>query len=133
MLGWIILLIVVAAIVWVRAAPTVPETWHQPITADADRDMAGGAIRVRDGVDADALARVDAAARALPRTRAIAGSVADGRITYISRSRVWGFPDFTTVEQSDGTLKMFGRLRFGRSDFGVNRARLEQLLPAIKG
>ena len=84
-------------------------------------------------VEAAALARVDAAARALPRTRVLAGSVNEGRITYVTRSKVIGFPDYTTVEHSDGLLRMHARLRFGRSDLGVNAERLRHLLTAAEG
>ena len=89
-------------------------------------------MRVLSAV-ATALARVDAAAMALPRTVRLAGSVDQGRITYRTRSKVIGFPDFTTVEYKDGQLKMFARLRFGRSDFGVNAARLKRLQRATVG
>ena len=44
-----------------------------------------------------ALAAIDAAARATPRTRVLAGSVEAGMITYVTRSRLWAFPDYTTV------------------------------------
>ena len=71
------------------------------------------------------MARIDAIARATPRTTVLAGSVAEGRITYVTRSRLWGFPDYTTVERSGDRITLFGRLRFGRGDMGVNRARIE--------
>ncbi|WP_299041572.1 DUF1499 domain-containing protein [uncultured Tateyamaria sp.] len=89
--------------------------------------MTGGAIRVTE-TGPDALARVDAAMRALPRTTAIAGAVDERRITYVTRSKWVGFPDYTTIEHSDGLLKMHARLRFGKSDMGVNRERLERML-----
>ena len=122
----IIIVIVAAALLFVRLAPTDVARWHQPIEAVADADLAGGAVRVM-AADTQALARVNAAALALPRTQVIAGSVAEGRITYRTRTKWIGFPDFTTVEYADGMLKMYARLRFGQSDLGVNAARLERL------
>ncbi len=130
-----VLVIIVAAVavglLFVRLAPTDLVHWHTPIEATQSADLKGGAVRVIDA-DPQALERVNAAALALPRTEVIAGSVAEGRITYRTRSHWIGFPDFTTAEYTDGTLKMFARLRFGKSDFGVNAARLEQLLVAAK-
>ncbi|WP_420012217.1 DUF1499 domain-containing protein [Tateyamaria sp.] len=48
-------------------------------------------------------------------------------MVYRTRSKWIGFPDFTTVEYVDGQIRMFARLRFGRSDLGVNGKRLERL------
>ena len=52
---------------------------------------------------------------------------------------MWGFPDYTTVSilpagtfDNAGPLLMIdGRLRFGRSDLGVNKARIERWLTAL--
>ena len=68
----------------------------------------------------------------LPRTNVLAGDVASRRISFVTRSRVFGFPDYTTLQLSDGTLRAYARVRFGQSDMGVNRERLEGLLAAIK-
>lgn len=117
---------------YVRLAPSDVARWHQPVQATEDQDMAQGAIRVRE-TDRAGFERADAAMRAMERTKVLAGSLQDGRVTYITRSRLWGFPDYTTMEYSDGTLKLFGRLRFGGSDLGVNAARLTDVLAAVKG
>ncbi|MEX0311330.1 MAG: DUF1499 domain-containing protein [Tateyamaria sp.] len=129
----VICVLLLGVLAFVRFAPTQPETWHKPVAETNDQNLIGGAIRVVQ-TDRDALARVHAAALALPRTEPIAGSVEEGRITYVTRSKWIGFPDYTTVEYRDGMLRMFARLRFGRSDFGVNRKRLERLLDvAVQG
>jgi hypothetical protein len=125
-----ILVIVVGILGYVRLAPTDPVRWHVPVIADADKDMPGGAIRVVR-VGPDALALVDEAARGFERTQVLAGSVEQGRVTYVSRSKLIGFPDYTTVEQDGDVLKIHARLRFGRSDLGVNRARVLKLLAAL--
>lgn len=116
---------------YVRLAPSDPARWHQRIAAGQDADLAGGAIRVVPAGSGD-LERVDVAMRALPRTLVLEGSVAASRITYVTRSRLWGFPDYTTVEYGDGVLKLFGRLRFGRSDLGVNAARIGEILTVLE-
>lgn len=127
----VVVVLMVAGVLYVRLAPTDVARWHQPIAATENADLTGGAIRVLQA-DAEAFARVDAYARALPRTEVIAGSVEEGRVTYRTRSHWIGFPDFTTVEYADGTLKMFARLRFGVSDLGVNAARLEGFVAAAE-
>lgn len=129
--GFLVLL-AVAFMLYVRFSPMDPARWDQPIESTVDEDRTGGAVRVLAG-DADTFARIDAAARALPRTEVFAGSLAAGRITYVTRSRVFGFPDLTTVQFEAGQIRMFARLRFGTSDLGVNRDRLERLMSVAEG
>ena len=55
---------------------------------------------------------------------------------YIQRSRVLGFPDTIVVHfidrpQGRSTIALYARSRFGRSDFGVNRKRLERWLEKL--
>lgn len=80
------------------------------------------------------LARFDAVARSRPRTRAIAGSVAEGMVTYVQRSAIIGFPDYITVKavpvDGGAALIVYSRSRYGRGDFGVNRARVETWVEA---
>ena len=125
------LVLVVAGLVYVRFAPSDPDQWHVAVEGDADADYPGGALRVVSAEPATFEA-ADAYMQALPRTQVLAGSVEAGRVTYVTRTRVIGFPDYTTLEYADGTLKAFARLRFGQSDLGVNRERLEGLLAAIQ-
>ena len=77
------------------------------------------------------LAQLDRIIRDTQGTQVLAGSVADGQVTYISRTRWIGFPDYTTVTLDDGILEVFGRLRFGRSDFGVNAKRIKGWLAQL--
>ncbi|MFL4471317.1 DUF1499 domain-containing protein [Tateyamaria armeniaca] len=123
---------IILAAAYVRLAPTDVARWHQSITAEENVTLKGGAIRVIEG-DASTFEQLDEAMRALPRTEVLAGSIAEGRITYVTRSKLWGFPDYTTVEYADGVIKLFGRLRFGNSDLGVNAARLGDVLATLDG
>ena len=60
-----------------------------------------------------------------PRTRQLAGSVDDGRMTFVTRSLLWGFPDYTTIEvEGAAVLRVWSRARFGGGDGGVNAERL---------
>lgn len=121
--------------VFVRLAPVDPAQWHTGQTVQDWASVAPGAVLVRrDGAllrltadqeaPDDLLGRLDAIALATPRTTRLAGSVAEGRITWETRSLIWGFPDYTTAEVLPDGVGLNGRLRFGGSDLGVNAARL---------
>ncbi|WP_245897297.1 DUF1499 domain-containing protein [Roseobacter denitrificans] len=125
------LIIVISALAYVRLSPGEISQWHVPVAGSEDADGAGDALRVIAATP-DVFAAADAYMTSLPRTRVIAGSLDEGRITYITRSRVFGFPDYTTLDYADGTLKAYARLRFGQSDLGVNRDRLEGLIAALQ-
>lgn len=139
----LILLAVCGFALWVRHAPVDPARWHGD-PGDAPAGRAGG-FALRPGGDAEPpviagsaqalLARLDAIARATPRTRLIAGSLQEGRLTYETRSRFWAFPDYTTVAAmpvEGGAMPLIdARLRFGKSDMGVNRARVADWLAQL--
>ena len=112
---------VVALMAFVRLAPSEPMRWHQMPDTITDRDLDGGAMRRAVGN----LAVLDRIIRDTPRTRVLAGSVEQGMVTYVTRSRVFGFPDYTTVRRDGEMLEIYARLRFGRSDLGVNADRVD--------
>ncbi|MGB7316823.1 MAG: DUF1499 domain-containing protein [Planktotalea sp.] len=123
---WIIIALVVIAVGYIQLAPSDPGRWHLDVTADQDKDFAGGAIRV---VEVD-LAAMDAVIRKSG-AKVLSGSVDEGHITYISRTRIAGFPDYVTVQKHGNKLRIFSRLRFGRSDLGVNKRRVEGWLSQL--
>jgi uncharacterized protein (DUF1499 family) len=140
----IIVIALAALLLYIRLAPSDPARWHtDPMTA-AVPAMNGWLLRDGDGsapspvIPADpaaALAALDAVALATPRTTRLAGSPADGRITWVTRSRLMGFPDYTTAtalaDPAGARLVIFARQRFGSSDLGVNRARLDDWLSRL--
>ena len=126
MLIWLVLGLVIFMLAYVRLAPSDAARWHTSIKDAKDKTFKAGAMRV---VDCD-LAALDRVARASGAT-VLAGSVNEGHITYINRSRVIGFPDYTTVQAIDGKIAIFGRLRFGASDLGVNAKRIEGWLAQL--
>lgn len=117
----------VALSAYVRLAPSDPGMWHAMPGAITNRDFPGGAMRVV-GAGENGLATLDAIIRETPRTQVLAGSVGEGMITYVTRSAVFGFPDYTTVRQTGPQIELYGRLRFGASDLGVNAVRLDRWL-----
>lgn len=119
-----VLVLVAGLAIYVRVAPSDPQRWHEMPDDVTDRDLEGGAMRVVAAQEGD-LARLHGIIMDTPRTSVLAGSVEEGMITYVTRSKVFGFPDYTTVEQAGGEIRLYGRLRFGKSDMGVNAKRVD--------
>lgn len=136
-------------LVWVWFAPSDPARWHlDPLAAsgpEVANDWRAGSEGMRDidaaspafRVPAPALAaELDRVALAEPRTVRLAGGPEALWTTYVQRSRWLGFPDYVSVRAiplGDGsaTLAIYSRARYGHSDFGVNRARVERWLAAV--
>nr|WP_232204294.1 DUF1499 domain-containing protein [Roseobacter sp. CCS2] len=131
----VLVVLILGLMAYVRFAPTDAARWHQPLmlTAPGDYPEEGGFLVERKiaAPAPEVLAAVESRALATPRTQVIAGSVDEGMITFMTRSRVMGFPDYTTVAVYNDTLVIYGRLRFGRSDMGVNKARIESWLETL--
>lgn len=126
-----VLLLAVAGLAWIRLAPSDPATWHVDPMVTADQDFASGVRRRIDGA-AGQFGTLHGIILATPRTELLAGGPDEGRATYVTRSRWMGFPDYTTVQAEGADLELFARLRFGQSDMGVNRERVEQWLSALR-
>ena len=128
---WLGAALVLGGMAYIRLAPHDVAAIHQPIEETANADRAGEAVRVLEA-PRDVLSAADEYMRALPRTRLLAGSAESGLISYVTRSRIFGFPDYTTLEYRDGQLRAYARLRFGGSDMGVNGQRLDGLIAALQ-
>ena len=68
-----------------------------------------------------------------PRVELLAGNSESWQYDYIARSARFRFPDIITVRfipisSSRSTLAIYSRSIYGRSDFGVNRERIEAWL-----
>ena len=65
-------------------------------------------------------------------TRLVEGSVDEGMMTFVSRSKVFGFRNFTTVKAVDepggAKLAVLARPRLNGYDWGVNAKRLDRWL-----
>ncbi len=125
----LILALVLGFAAWVRLAPVRAERWHRVPSAAAqvgDWAEPGGFEAVRQLPKPQAtLAELDTIIMASPRTTRLEGAPEDGLITYVTRSALWGFPDITNLWLEGGRLHIRGHLIYGRSDLGVNRARIE--------
>ena len=127
------LLAFLAMVIYFRSAAVDPDAWHvQPPVAEAgDYTSPNTFAAVREGVPEDSLVRLEAVALASARTVRLAGGAEQGLVTFISRSAVFGFPDFTTATIEDGKLTVWGRAKFGDGDLGVNQTRILEWLEAI--
>lgn len=130
--GYILIGLVLVFAAYVRLAPSDIGRWHASPKAEGPwgEVVAGdgwATLRLTDPARTPAalLAALDAVAVATPRTVRLAGSPDTGRITWVTRSALWGFPDYTTAEAREDGVYVFARLRFGRSDMGINAARLK--------
>lgn len=134
-------------VVLVRLIPVNAAPYH---TASTPRDIgdypATGrftAVRGLAAAPEDVLRALAAVALQEPRTSLVAGSVEDGIMTFQTRSRLWGFPDFTTVSiievgaapggNTDPLLMIEGRLHYGVDDLGVNKARVQNWRGQLDG
>lgn len=137
---------------WVRLAPSDPAVWHvdplsEPGTGkpNAYRVLPEGMGPVHADaaspvypVDAATLAaEFDQYALSKPRTSRLAGQPDALWVTYVQRSRAFGFPDYVSVRFFDlpgggATLAIYSRARFGTSDLGVNRERVEGWVDGLK-
>ncbi|WP_254796905.1 DUF1499 domain-containing protein [Sulfitobacter albidus] len=130
---WLVVIFgIVAGLAYIRLAPSDVSRWHRPIGAAEDVDGVGWSARVIPA-GGETLSKLHQAMLALPRTELLAGGVGEGRLTYVTRSRIMGFPDYTTIERDGDVIKLYARLRFGRSDLGVNGARLQRVIEAARG
>ena len=142
----LVALLALALVLYIRLAPMTAERWHLD-PATAARPATPNAHILRDD-DGDAPAPIlpappDAVAQALetvagqePRVTRLAGSAAEGHVTYVQRSRLIGYPDAISIRltaEGDGTrVELFSRSRFGYSDGGVNAARVSRWMGALR-
>lgn len=122
---------------YIRLVPSDPAVWHIDMTGPAFRPARNWAAFCPEPGSRNApvittavatLTALDAIALQWPGTTRLAGSPTDGRITWITRSRLIGFPDYSTAQvlaTADGPrLCILGRQRFGSGDGGVNSRRI---------
>ena len=145
LVGLALLLGSVAVLAYIRLAPSDPARWHEdprlvsrPNTPNFHliRMVGGDAMPQVFQMTPEELAeRVDEVARADGATL-LAGSLRDLHMTYLSRTPLMGYPDYTSVliePAGEGAMLLaFARARFGHSDMGVNRARMERWLEALE-
>ena len=144
----IVLLVTAGLAVGLRSMPDDPAAWHvNPATAErtgkpndylvapegATAATPDVIAKIHETDPKSLLFQLDAIAR--PQSDVVAGSVDELAITYVQRSTVMGFPDYISVRAvaagTGSALIIWSRSRYGHSDFGVNKARVEEWLSRL--
>src|SRR6056300_1932134 len=128
-----ILVLIIGGLAYIQLAPSEVTRWHDMPDFDSDQDLAGGVMRVLDPVDQAQFAKLVQVIQVSDRVTHLAGSVADGKITFIARTKWMGFPDYVTLQWGNNRLRVYSRLRFGQSDLGVNGRRLDTWISQVFG
>ena len=135
------ILFLAAAVLVARAIPVDTEPFHEdPAEPDARRSevrlIGRDAPRFPGEADTvlEAFSDIALGNRGV---RIVEGSVDEGMITFVARSRVFGFRDFITVKAVDEAggvtkLSVFARPRFNVYDWGVNAKRLDRWLGELE-
>ncbi|MEM9139372.1 MAG: DUF1499 domain-containing protein [Pseudomonadota bacterium] len=137
--------------VFMRIAGDDPALWHvDPASAErtgrpndylvapegATGVPADRVLDLRAQPAEDLLFLFDAVVRPSSQVKVLAGSVEAGHITYVQRTALFGFPDYITVKAVEGDggsgLIIWSRSRFGYSDMGVNKTRIDTWLKQIE-
>lgn len=153
---WVVvlaLIVTASGFVYIRTVPSDPAVWHADPLEGVRTGRPNDFLVLPPGaaaadltspvyeVNAATLAqRFDAVALGAPRVTRLAGGPEELWTTYIQRSALIGWPDYISVRAvslGDGrsALAIWSRSRFGYSDLGVNRARVETWLaaPGLRG
>ena len=113
------------AAIWARNISVPAARYHEAFALPPeDLQTTGGFVAVR-GTDDSGFARLVDVIAASPRTTKLGGRVEDGHVSFVTRTRVMGFPDVTNVIRTDDGLAIRGHLVVGKGDMGVNRRRVE--------
>ena len=137
-----LVVLAIAGTLFVRLAPSDPARWHvDPSTTQPGKKPNYHLIAGRDTItlpfSADETARrIHALLIARPRIENIAQSDDGHWATYVERSQLIGFPDYLSFKvdprAGESTLTIYSRSRFGYSDLGMNKARVERIIEEIK-
>ncbi|OIP82249.1 MAG: hypothetical protein AUK37_09385 [Rhodobacterales bacterium CG2_30_65_12] len=92
--------------------------------------MSGGVKVVRPLAElpAEAQAQLEMIAAATPRTQ----RSGDDPVAFVTRSRLWGFPDIALIWSDGVNLHVHAHLVFGSGDLGVNAARVARWFEALE-
>lgn len=136
----LVVLAVLAGAVWFRVVPMPAAQWHVEPARVIPPSRPNFALLV--GADATVFAQSpDVIAAVLSQiaddagAKLIAGSPAEGHVSYVLRSALMGFPDVVSIRllpEGAGTrVEIFSRSRYGYSDLGVNAARVAGWVAAL--
>ncbi|EAQ11623.1 MULTISPECIES: DUF1499 domain-containing protein [Maritimibacter] len=124
-IGVLVALVIVFGL-WVRVSPLPQDRLSAKPGPDAEgvHPSIGGikVVRPLSDLPENALDRMVEIAAATPRTERI-GDGTDPA-TFVTRSKLWAFPDIAVIWVEDGNLHVQSHLVFGKGDMGVNAAKV---------
>ncbi|MBV1864713.1 MAG: DUF1499 domain-containing protein [Rhodobacteraceae bacterium] len=143
---WVLAALGIGLVLWVRSAKDDPLVWHvDPLTV-VEGGKPNQYLMLPNGKTSQSpvfkastlelAGAFDRVAMGQPRVSRLAGSVEELWVTYVQRTALMRFPDYISVKVigntgGSATLAIYSRSRFGRSDFGVNRARVNMWIKAL--
>ncbi len=147
-----ILLLAIGLLLYVRFAGHDPAVWHvdpvsapTPETPNSYRVVQPGSPVPESGRESplfaatpsELMAAFEAHALAQPDTIRLAGSSEEGFTTFVQRTPLVKYPDYISVRavsvgEGQSALVILSRSRYGQSDLGVNKARIDAWLDALK-
>ena len=128
---WFLAILVLGVMAYIRHAPSDPTQWHVPIFVTENATYDGGAERFVAGDPGQLMQKLDQIIQSEPRSTQIAGQAEDGHVTYVVRTRWMGYPDYVTLQSAQNGIQIYSRLRFGKSDLGVNANRLDRWIAQL--
>ena len=135
------LLALACVVAYVRLAPAAPGTFHvDPFSFGQSGPnavhIAPPEAPVFETTPEGLHAALQKAILAEPRSKVWATSPDAFHTTYVTRTRLMGYPDYISVAvraaEGGASFAVYSRSRFGYSDLGVNRARLDRLLGRLR-
>lgn len=114
--------------------PQTPNSWRV-VPAGTAAPTAGQVSALYAAKPADLMAALEKVALAEADTIRLAGGD-EGYVTYVQRTPLVKYPDYVSVRAIDAgngqsTLALLSRSRYGKSDLGVNKARVERWLAGL--
>lgn len=139
----LILLLAVLVLAYVRFAPSDVGTWQQdPGNAKStgkpnEYRLIGDTAPIFDVSEAELTTLLTGFLSEQPRITMLSKSPDMHLLTYIQRSLIMGYPDYITTKisligENQSKLEVYSRSRFGYSDLGVNKMRVDQWVAAIQ-
>jgi hypothetical protein len=134
--GLLVTVIAVAAIM-IRRLDHDAAVWHvDPLVAAKPSTPNSYRVGPDGTTEADAMAPTFPLSARGAGSAVVGGSVAEGHVSYVQTSGLFGFPDYVSVkfieiDAANSTLAIFSRSRLGKSDLGVNKKRVEAWLDQL--
>lgn len=86
-------------------------------------------VRPLETLPENAFARLLEIATATPRTERV--GLGEQPAAFVTRSKLWGFPDIALIWVEDGSLHIASHLVYGKGDMGVNATKVTRWIDAL--